>query len=140
MNEYRKLLVHESNGKDYEVKLAKNQKVVQIHKLQGGVNYEANFKAMKALSSNGYVLYNYLMMHNDDRIWALSKQDVFNRTNLTERVYHKAVAELIEKGYLEERGIDTMEGVFKENAYHAWEDPSNKIEKPLPFRVYSTTR
>lgn len=115
----------------YIIKVAYNQKVVQIHRVESGINYKANYKALKALSTNAYALYMYLLMHEEKRIWALSSKDVYEKTSLTKNNYPKAVEELIEKGYLTQGKIDGGVTEFKENAYHLWEDPQNKVKKPI---------
>ena len=93
-----KISVSESRtGKQYYIKVAANQKVIQIHRVKNGINFEANYKAMAVLSANAYVLYMYLLMHENHRVWALSSKDVYAKTALTEKTYTKAVAELIEK-------------------------------------------
>jgi hypothetical protein len=120
------------NGYNGKIKVAKNQKVIQIHKIQNGINFEANYKALATLTEHGYILYMYLLMHSNDRIWALSSKDVTARTPLTMNPYNAAVHDLIEKGYLVKKDIDHMEYHFSENAYHFLEDPDNKeIQKSL---------
>ena len=67
----------------------------------------------------------YLIMHENDRVWALSSKDVYAKTQLTEKTYQKAIQELIEKKYLTAGEIDIGTGIkYKENAYHLWEKPS----------------
>lgn len=125
-----------ATGKHYGIQVAKNQKVIQIHRVKNGINFAANYEAMKNLSANGYVLYMYLVMHSNDRVWALSKVDVEEKTPLTEKTYLKAVQELISKGYLTAGEIDIGDGkIWTENAYHLWETPVLKPmdAEPLPF-------
>lgn len=116
---------NDSKGRSYAIQVAKNQKVIQIHRVKSSINFEANYEAMKELSSNTYVLYMYLIMHENDRVWALSSKDVYAKTQLTEKTYQKAIQELIEKKYLTAGEIDIgTEIKYKENAYHLWEKPS----------------
>lgn len=114
-------------GNKFKIVVAKNQKVIQIHRIKNSINFVANQNAMKILTANAYVLYMYLLMHENHRIWALSSKDVFNKTPLTEKTYPKAVVELILKGYLTVGIIDIGGGeVYKEEAYHLWESPDMK--------------
>jgi hypothetical protein len=134
----RTISVYErATGKHYPIKVAKNQKVIQIHRVKSGINFAANYEAMKALTSNAYVLYMYLIMHSENRVWALSSKDVFEKTHLTEKTYPKAVQELINKNYLTAGEIYLGLGDTKwtEEAYHLWEAPSLKPpeEENLPF-------
>lgn len=129
--------------KMYSILVAKNQKVIQIHRIKNSINFEANKKAMQDLTANAYVLYMYLLMHENHRVWALSSKDVFNKTPLTQKTYPKAVVELVEKGYLT-AGIINLGQVrdnvvsdgyrkYKEEAYHLWEDPAMRYEWELQF-------
>ena len=138
----RTISVYEAKtGKHYGVQVAKNQKVIQIHRVKNGINFEANYEAMKNLSANAYVLYMYLIMHSEGRVWALSKVDVEAKTALKEKTYLKAVQELIEKKYLTPGDIDIGgEKPWIEEAYHLWETPSlnpdhNKALVAAPQRV-----
>lgn len=118
---------NDSRLRSYAIKVANNQKVIQVHRKAGSITFASNYKAMKALSSNGYVLYMYLLMHSNSRVWALSSEDVYVKTNLTKNTYPKAVNELINAGYLTEEEINIGGKKFKKNAFHLWEDPENKI-------------
>lgn len=120
-------IIHIKKGRD--IRLSYDQKLIQIHKVREGVNFVANQQAMKTLSANGYLLYMYLLLHNDKRIWALSSKDVFNKTALTVNTYPKAVKELIEKGYLVSGVIDTGIDIISRNAYHFYEQPSVDIQQ-----------
>lgn len=131
-------VVEVGTWKMYSILVAKNQKVIQIHRIKNSINFEANYKAMKNLTSNAYVLYMYLLMHENHRVWALSSKDVYNKTALTDKTYPKAVTELIQKGYLtagiinlgevREGTISKYDRKYKEEAYHLWEDPDMRAE------------
>lgn len=140
----RTISVYErKTGKHYGIQVAKNQKVIQIHRVKNGINFEANYEAMKNLTSNAYVLYMYLIMHSNDRVWALSKVDVEAKTALSEKTYLKAVQELISKNYLTAGEIDIGgEKPWTEEAYHLWETPSlnpdhgkTQVKEAAPQRV-----
>lgn len=124
---YKTIYILMDNGSTTSLKISKNQKIIKIHRIKNGINFEANFKAMKKLSLNTYVLYMYLMMHDNNRIWALYSQDVMNRTHLTKNTYPNAVNELIDKQYLTSSTINTTDGVFSENVYDLWEDPEKQF-------------
>lgn len=139
----RTISVYErATGKHYSIQVAKNQKVIQIHRVKSSINFAANYEAMKDLSANAYVLYMYLIMHSEGRVWALSKVDVEAKTPLKEKTYLKAVQELIEKKYLTAGEIYLGEGEKKwtEEAYHMWETPSlnpdhKEVKAAAPQRV-----
>ena len=128
MRGYKTIWINnDSKGSTYKIELAKNQKVVQIHRIKNSINFDANYKAIKNLSFAAYTLYMYLIMHSNNRVWALSSKDIYNNTNFTERTYTRAIDELIEKRYLIHGEIDIGGGqTYKENAFHLWEDPDNK--------------
>lgn len=109
--------------KNYTILLAKNQKLIKIHRIKQGINYKANYEALSMLSPYAYKLYMYLMMHDNDRIWALSSKDVYARTKLTEKTYPIAVKELIENKYLVASEIDVGSEIITENAYNFYEHP-----------------
>ena len=139
----RKIFVRDESrhGAMYNIIVAKNQKVIQIHRVKSSINFAANYKAMKELTANGYVLYMFLLMHENHRVWALSSKDVYNKTPLTEKTYPKAVIELIKKNYLTVGIIDIggQEKQYKEEAYHLWEDTAMKAiwEEEHPELVLS---
>lgn len=115
--------IHVTNRgfRDYTILLATNQKLIRINKLQNGINFKANYEALSNLTPNAYKLYMYLLMHDDDRIWALSSKDVYERVKLTSKTYPNAVKELIEKKYLVKCDIDVGSEVITENAYNFYE-------------------
>lgn len=113
--------------KQYSITVKPNQKVIQIHRVKNGINFEANYEAMKTLSSNAYVLYMYLLMHKDNRVWALSSKDVYTKTPLTEETFPTAVDELIDKKYLVKGEINICgDTKYKKDAYHLLEKPDLK--------------
>lgn len=136
----------DKQGRSYAIVVAKNQKVIQIHRAKNGISFAANYEAMKILTPNAYVLFMYLLMHENNRVWALSSKDVYEKTTLTEKTYPKAVQELINKGYLTAGEIDLGSGTkYKEDAYHLWESPDlappqraegNEFSSPPKSRTY----
>ena len=112
--------LYDSSGIQYTIKVHPNQKAIYIHR-DKGINFWLNQEAMEKLSADAYLLYMYLLVKKENRVWALSSQDVFEHTALKKRTYMKAVAELQEKKYLIPGPI---EGVNKNVCtYHLWESP-----------------
>lgn len=108
-------------------KTVANQKVVVVNKavsnkenIYGIVNKEAAFEAMRELKPNTYILYSYMNMNQNEYKFALSPTDVINNTGMSKKTYDRAVAELIEKGYL----VQTKEG---SNVYSFYELPSQNV-------------
>ena len=96
------LRVH-MDGKDYDIKLAPNQKVVTVIKSKPKgyiLDIEANKLARKTLSSDAYSLYMHFVLNIPGYTEALSIQHNIETSALSERTYYKAVNELIAKGYL----------------------------------------
>lgn len=84
-----------------------NQKVVTVKQsicdkehIYTQCNLKANKMALKELSANTYKLYMYFALNQNDFVMALSYVDVYNVTGMSEKTYHRAVKELIDKGYL----------------------------------------
>ena len=137
------------HGYNGSIQISKNQKVIQIHKVQNGINFEANKKALASLTTNAYVLYMYILMNNPMHPWALSSKDATNKTALSMRTYNNAVAELIEKNYLVEGEINmkqySIKGIecglwhFDENAYHLYEDPDLITKRDKGISAYDET-
>lgn len=89
--------------KEYDIKLAPNQKVVTVIKSKPKgyiLDIEANKLARKTLSSNAYSLYMHFVLNIPGYTEALSIQHNIETSALSERTYYKAVNELISKGYL----------------------------------------
>lgn len=120
---YKTLQIKSDNDSVYLVNLYKHQKIVQIHRVKGGINFQANAKAMKRLKPHTYVIYMYLMLHDNSRVWALSSKDAISKTQMSINPYNAAIKELIEKKYLIPGEIQTLNGKFSENVYHLFEDP-----------------
>lgn len=93
-----------SKGKQYDIQVYANQKVVMTTKVnpKGGkiFDLDANKRAMQDLSPHGYVLYMHFIQNVPGYIEALSLKIITATTPLSEKTYYKAVNELITKGYL----------------------------------------
>lgn len=88
-------------------KLVFNQKQITIVKtasdknhLYATLNVEANKTAIQELSATTYKVYIYMAMNMNDFTFGLSSKDVTEKLNISIGVYNKAVAQLIEAGYL----------------------------------------
>ena len=113
------------NGKDYELKLAPNQKVVTVIKSKPKgyiLDIESNKIARKALSSDAYSLYMHFVLNVPWYTEALSMKHNLDTSSLSERTYYKAINELIEKGYL----VKTPHERIKEY-YLFYEDGNDNI-------------
>lgn len=88
--------------KDYTIMISKNQRAIQINRagVSNDINFVANAKARKELTANAYLLYMHLLCRNENRIWAVSSQEIFENTSLTHNTYYNAWNELVEKGYI----------------------------------------
>lgn len=120
---YRTYHVSLANEKQYVVHQYPNQKVVQIHKLcengHTNPNMRAQEKAMLDLSDAAFKLYTYLVWKPHMGLWALSREN----TKHTEHIFHKAVDELITKGYLVAGMIQNGDERVTANSYHFYELP-----------------
>lgn len=135
----KKIDIQGSNGQRYTIIVARNQKVIKIHRIKNAINFKANEQAQKELSLYAYSLYMYLIRHEQNRVWALSSKDVFEKTPLKEKSYIKAIQELINKDYLTKGVIDLGCGdrKYKNEAYHFWEIPSLRLElNPIGDEVF----
>ena len=87
-----------------DIKVAPNQKVIEIHKVheKGGriLDIPTNRQAQKELSAQTYVLYMHFVLNLPEYKEALSLKHILETTSLSERGYYKAVNELIDKQYL----------------------------------------
>lgn len=98
-----KIRVQLDAGRYADLRVAANQKVVEIKKvLQRGyiLDIKTNKVAIKELTPNAYMLYMHFMLNKIGYIEALSIKNVMDTTSLSERKYYKAVNELIQKRYL----------------------------------------
>ena len=105
------------------VKVAPNQKVIEIHKVHSKswriLDIAANRKAQSQLSPQAYMLYMHFILHLPGYQEALSLKHITETTTLSERGYYKAVNELIEQRYLVAEPSHTFT-----DYYGFYEDPS----------------
>ena len=82
------------------------------------VNLAANQEALKTLSKSAYSLYMYFMQNRDGFTLKLHRSHAISTARISKSAYHRAMAELIERGYL----IDCGDG------YEFYEDPADNDE------------
>ena len=110
-----------TDGTTYTIRQANNQKLFQVHRNKT-INFTNNYDALKNLSQNAYILYMYMIMHNPERIWALSSKDIFECTPLKKKTYISAMRELQDKNYITPGAIKLSENcTYENNTYHIWE-------------------
>lgn len=118
-----KITVGTADRGTVHVKVAPNQKVIEIHKVHGKggriLDLEANRKAQRCLSPQAYILYMHFILHLPGYQEALSLKHITETTTLSERGYYKAVNELIEQRYLVAEPSPTFT-----DYYGFYEDPS----------------
>lgn len=89
------------------------------------VIHKIDSAAMRDLKGNEYKMYSYLRKNKDGIVLALSPEDVYNYTGLSDKAYRSAVKGLIEKGYLQQRGKPR-------NIYDFYISPHSANNAPLP--------
>ena len=82
------------------------------------VNIAANREALKTLTKSAYCLYMYFVQNQPGFTLTLRRTHAMDITNLSKSSYHRAMSELIERGYL----IDCGDG------YEFYEDPADNDE------------
>ena len=82
------------------------------------VNIAANRGALKTLTKSAYCRYMYFVQNQPGFTLNLRRTHAMDITNLSKSSYHRAMAELIERGYL----IDCGDG------YEFYEDPADNDE------------
>ncbi len=99
-----------------------NQKVVQTKKtvsdkanLYSKCNIEACLEASRVLTDRAFKLYIRMNLHRDGFTYALSPVEILEQIGMSEKRYHYAVRELIEKGYLVRNESNKMLYDFYEN-------------------------
>ena len=81
------------------------------------VNIAANRGALETLTKSAYCLYMYFMQNQDGFTLKLRRNHAMSVANLSKSSYHRAMAELIEKGYI----IDCGDG------YEFYEEPEEEL-------------
>lgn len=98
-----KIRVYTKDRGVVDVKVAPNQKVVEVHKIHPSgkiLDIAANKRAQQNLTPTTYVLYMHFILNLPGYKEALSLSYITESTSLSERGYYKAINELIEKRYL----------------------------------------
>lgn len=115
---------YDKNGDFYSIYVPADRPVFQVHRIQGGINFEANSIAMQTLSPKAYMLYMILVSRPPYRIWALTPSSITKRTTLTKSDLDAALQELADHGYWTEGKINLNGKKFGCNSFHIWESPS----------------
>lgn len=118
------LWVNLSKYGNYSINIPAERPIFQVHRIQGGINFEANSIAMKKLSPKAYMLYMFLVSHSLKRIWTLSPGSIVKHTTLSENDLDAAIQELTDHGYWTTGKIDLNGQKFSCNSFHVWESPS----------------
>lgn len=126
-----KIRVQLDAGRYADLRVAANQKVIEIHKekLKSVMNIKFNRIAQKTLSLQGYALYMHFMCNLHGYKEMLSVECVTKTTALGEKAYYKAIKELIEKEYLVK-----VQNIDIDNYYIFYEDPSLNTKKKEFFQ------
>lgn len=82
-----------------------NQKVININKKKYTNDFlqignDEWMAAAQDLTRNTFILYLYLASNNDNFNLALSQKAVQNAVGMSKSSYHRAIDELLEKGYM----------------------------------------
>lgn len=112
------------NGRTYPIPVDDEQAVFQVHRIKGGINFEANGIATKTLSPNAYMLYMLMICRSPGKVWTLSSSLVRNHSTLNSDDLESALQELSDHGYWTAGKIDTDGHQFSRNSFHVWEAPS----------------
>lgn len=118
-------------GLTYSINVPAERPVFQVHRIKGGINFEANAEAMKTLSPKSYMLYMLLVSRSIARVWSLSAKSIVKRTTLSENDLENALQELTEHGYWTPGKIDMDGTKFGVNTFHIWESPTLNPNRSL---------
>lgn len=98
--------------------------IYRVHRLKGGINFEANEWALFNLSHETYILYMHIIIKSERTAWFLDERQIERATHLTSSKQLQAWCELQAKGYVTQGPVDVDGTIYKTNAYHVWEDPN----------------
>jgi len=112
----------------YSISVPADRPVFEVHRIQGGINFEANRNARKTLTPKAYMLYMHLISLSPHRTWALIPSGIVKNTTLSEADLNPLLQELSNCGYWTPGEIfedPSKEKIrFSCNSFHIWEDPS----------------
>lgn len=88
-----------------------NQKYIKVNKeicnsdnLYATINIDSLYLAMGDLNGSAFKMWCYMAKNRDDFGFYLSQEDVVGNWGVCSKsTYHRAIKELIEKGYLQEK-------------------------------------
>ena len=112
------------NGRTYSISVPEGQAVFQVHRIKGGINFEANAAAMKVLSPKSYMLYMLMICRSPGKVWTLSPSLIQKHSTLSSDDLEAALQELSDHGYWTAGNIDTDGYKFSCDSFHVWESPS----------------
>ena len=101
-----------------------NQKIVTIYKIQDQEGLKDNLilldddwqAACQDLTYTAFKIYLYFASHENNYLLTLSPTEIRSRIKMSENSYHKAISELIEKGYLLCNNTDKNQYSFHPNS------------------------
>ena len=82
------------NGRTYSISVPEGQAVFQVHRIKGGINFEANAAAMKVLSPKSYMLYMLMICRSPGKVWTLSPSLIQKHSTLSSDDLEAALQEL----------------------------------------------
>ena len=107
----------------YPLSFRSQDKMIQIHRYNKGIDFRALDCALYDLSPRALVLYIYLDKLPTTMPWGLKESVVLSKTQLTSDGYDLALEELIRKGYLTPGEIHLSGKDYLTGSYHFWESP-----------------
>ena len=110
----------------YCIDVKEDEATFQVHRVKGGINFEANQCALKTLSATAYKLYMSLIMYAENREWIFHPRRFQAQTALTESEIKTAFYELLQTNYIEPGKIAIAGGEHITNAFHVWEAPAKR--------------
>lgn len=114
-------------GANFTLKRTNGELAICIHRLDGGICFEANKAAMTRLSDKAYKLYTYLLMLSPTHIWKFpSKRDNIYLKFAPDE-WKTIVQELIDCKYLQPGIICLYGETQSRNSYHLYESPEMAV-------------
>ena len=122
----KKVLHMNANDGDYGYPLSfySQDKMIQIHRYNTGLDFRAIDCALYDLSPRALVLYIYLDKLPLTIPWGLKESVILSKTKLTSDSYELAWDELLRKGYLSPGEIHLNGKNYLTGSYHFWESPA----------------
>lgn len=94
---------------------------INVHRVGGGINFEAMDRAVYTLSPNAFAVYMFMVQHSTKIVWNFRLRTIEEKTNMSSDAISIALLELLATGYLTpivpNDGSDTLK------AFELWETP-----------------